>query len=291
MNTVNTSLEPSTAAPRQRRWWQRTRLWVLLSILVLIPCGHRLWQHASYSFVGYRLRSLIRPSVGIAPGTIRSINPLPRGRASSSDPFSWTKETYIVRINNDGTLARLEEAGSWDNFGSLYTDRNSNTWFVDRDRMLECQHWLIPWHFEGRVAWSVRSATREPPPDVVQVRVLTFLIQDLGPNSTRGKEIAAVRAGNDLVEWRDWLAFAMNVGLVVSSTYLFVTILRLPWLIRSRLRDYRVRRALKAGRCTKCGYDLIGTRAEAGNTTCPECGERISVDASRPASREHVHPA
>ncbi|MFO0856829.1 MAG: hypothetical protein U0640_05655 [Phycisphaerales bacterium] len=120
---------------------------------------------------------------------------------------------------------------------------------------------------------------------------MTFLTQNLGPNSTRGKEIAAVRAGNDLVEWRDWLAFAMNVGLVVSSTYLFVTILRLPWLIRSRLREYRVRKALKVGRCTKCGYDLSGTNAEAGTKTCPECGERISIDASRPASREHAHPA
>ena len=247
---------------------------------MLIPSTLQLWRQADLSYTGYRLRNVLRT-----------------GSVGSSRPY-WTAPSsvridhYIIHNNSNDELSRVEEQGSWDNFGSIYANAgNRVVWFVDRHRIVECEHWLIPWHFRGRIVWEVRTDMRVAATPDVRSRILNFLSVDLGAETVRGKEIRTFLAGKQFVEWRDWLAFAMNVGLLVSSTYLFITILRLPWLIRSRLREYRVRKALKAGRCTKCGYDLTGTRAEAGNKTCPECGERNFIDASRPASLEHAHPA
>lgn len=279
MNTDNTTPAPPHALPPRRRWWQRTRLWVLVSILVLIPCLQQLWRHADYSYVAYRVRDFFRTRTSSStPGTTQTINRLLY--ANTKDPLAWRRETYIVQINQDGTLTRLEEQGSWDDFESIYTSNRKEIWFVDRDFMLECQHWLIPWHFKGRFGWNVRSSAFSKPPPDIEKSVLTFLRNDLGPESARGKEITQALAGNDTYERHDWFAFAINFALIASTSYLLFTFLSLPWLIRRRYQERRLHKSFVNCTCLKCNYDLSATRVESGVRTCPECGATNQVAAT-----------
>ncbi len=268
----------SPFSPRKKRWWLRNRFLTLLAILIFIPCFARLWRDAEYSRVGYQIRSRISKSP--TPALAGIITSAQARALAGSRPAFQPLETYTIQINKDGVMSRVEDQGSWDNFESKYAFTRGETWFVNRDRMLECQHWLIPWHFKGRVDWNVTSITPIKPSSDATNRMLAFLTQDLGPESRRGKELAAFRAGNDRVEWHDWLAFLMNAGLFASTAYLLITLLRLPWLFHSRYREHRLRKALKNTTCINCNYDLSATRIESGVRTCPECGATNHAAAS-----------
>jgi hypothetical protein len=72
--------------------------------------------------------------------------------------------------------------------------------------------------------------------------------------------------------WLRWRAFGLRAGpTVLIPVALIATLRRVPWLRR--------RRARRAGRCERCGYDLRATPDR-----CPECGARPTVPRRTPAA-------
>ncbi len=72
-----------------------------------------------------------------------------------------------------------------------------------------------------------------------------------------------------------WERAALVVGrIVLIGTTLTVAFIPYAVLVRRAML-----RHLERARCPRCAYGLIGLRFDGGRTICPECGERIVLEA------------
>lgn len=267
---------PNVAEVRKQRRWV-SRLWghplvVVVLAALLWPCVAELLQNRGRSVVASKIIELFQPKPTATVAFARWIPP----------PDNAHIQTYTIWVPVDGEMQVIgtgmpELVRGLDDYG-----KGGEIWTVVRRETPGDGHWLIPWKFHARVEWKPKrysTVIRFVDP-TIKKRVVDCLVEHLGKTSPRAIEIAHYRDGMKEFTWWEWWPLVLNVVLIVLTTALVLSILRMPFRIARELQELTHLRRLSRGVCTKCCYDVSAIKAAGSVRTCPECGTmNLATDA------------
>lgn len=133
----------------------------------------------------------------------------------------------------------------------------------------EPRGWLAPTQSVDRLDIVVNEWALTPP-DVASIKEQS--LQYVSSVGWRGLGEGDISPGGVFKRRALWLGWAFTVGIVITGAGLLMSLTWVPLAIRKTVAfaaNRRTRRAIAAGRCSRCGYQMSGL------PQCPECGRKV----------------